>query len=246
MRSSCSHCVATCSSTPPPPGSGMASAASRPRNAWSCMPISYVPSTTTSPATDWSPRTIRWWRSTLPSGWIGRARAGDDRLGIEQRVEHLVLDDDRRERPPAGLGMVGGDGGDRLADVAHDVAREHRLVLVDQAVGELAGHVVGGDDGLDAGDPPRRRHVDAHDAGVRVRRAQRGAPQHAVAAEVGRELERALHLGDAVGPHGRRAEHVAADPGVDRAHDATAPPPSASTGARRATATRCTASMMRP
>ena len=30
--------------------------------------------------------------------------------------------------------MVGGDGGDRLADVAHDVGGEHRLVLADQAV----------------------------------------------------------------------------------------------------------------
>ena len=58
-RSSCSHCVATNSSTPAPPGSGIASAASSPRNAWSCMPISYVPSTTTSPTTIWSPRTIR-------------------------------------------------------------------------------------------------------------------------------------------------------------------------------------------
>ena len=48
------------------------------------------------------------------------ARAGDRRLGVEHRFEHLVLDDDRRQRPPARLGMVGGDGRDRLADVAHD------------------------------------------------------------------------------------------------------------------------------
>ncbi len=47
----------------------------------------------------------------------------DRRLGVEQRVEQLVLDDDRLERPAARLGMIGGDGGDRLADVAHDVGR---------------------------------------------------------------------------------------------------------------------------
>ncbi len=57
----------------------------------------------------------------------------DDRLlGVDQRLEHLVLDDDRGERPPARLRVVGGDGGDRLADVAHDVVGEHRLVRRDQ------------------------------------------------------------------------------------------------------------------
>ena len=76
---------------------------------------------------------MRWWRRTLPSGWIGVVRAGDRRLRIEQRLEHLVLDDDRGQRPPARLGMVGGDGGDRLADVAHVVAGEHRLVLARSA-----------------------------------------------------------------------------------------------------------------
>jgi hypothetical protein len=35
------------------------------------MPISYVPSTTTGPVAAPSPRTMRWWRSTLPLGWIG-------------------------------------------------------------------------------------------------------------------------------------------------------------------------------
>ena len=65
---------------------------------------------------------------TLPSGWIGGWLPSIAALGVDQRVEHLVLDDDRRERPPAGLGMIGGDRGDRLADVAHDVGGEHRLV----------------------------------------------------------------------------------------------------------------------
>ena len=59
--------------------------------------------------------------------------------------------------------MIGGDRGDRLADVAHDVGGEHRLVLADQPVEHRAGHVVGRDDRLDAGDLPRRRQVDRHD-----------------------------------------------------------------------------------
>ena len=48
------------------------------------------------------------------------------------------VDDDRGQRPPAGLGVVGGHGGDRLADVADDSRGEHRLVGGDQPVRELA------------------------------------------------------------------------------------------------------------
>ncbi len=54
-----------------------------------------------------------------------------------------------------------------------------------------------------------------HDPGVRVRRAQRRAPQAAVGRQVGRERERALHLGDAVGAHRRRADDAVARRGVD-------------------------------
>jgi hypothetical protein len=65
--------------------------------------------------------------------------------------------------------VVGGDGRDRLADVAHDVGREDRLVAADQAVRLLARNVGRGDDRGDTVDLPRRRHVDAHDPGVRMR-----------------------------------------------------------------------------
>ena len=124
-------------------------------------------------------------------------RPGDGHLRIDQRLEHLVGDDDRGEGAPARLRVVRRDRGDRLADVAHDVAGEHRLVLGDQPVRRLAGHVVGGDDRLDAVDLPGARHVDRHDARRRVRRAQRRAPEEAVGAEVAGEGEAALHLGDA-------------------------------------------------
>ena len=86
-----------------------------------------------------------------------RMTAVDRPLGIGEWRQHLVLDDDRRQRPPARLGMIGGDRRDRLADEADDVAGEDRLIAADQAVRRLAGHVVGGDDRCDAVDAPRRR-----------------------------------------------------------------------------------------
>ena len=106
--------------------------------------------------------TMRWWRRTLPSGWIGGCVPSIAALGVEQRLEHLVLDDDRGQRPPARLGVVGGDGGDRLADVAHDVGGEHRLVLARSArtsacPGTSSAVMIA----VDAGDPPRRATVDA-------------------------------------------------------------------------------------
>ncbi len=82
--------------------------------------------------------------------------AVDRRLRVEERIEQFVVHHDRLERSTAGLGMIGGDGGDRLAHVADDVGGEHGLVLADQPVGGLAGDVVGGDHGLDAVDLPRR------------------------------------------------------------------------------------------
>ena len=59
--------------------------------------------------------------------WVA---AVDGALGIGERFEHLVLHDDRVQRAPAGLGVIRRDRGDRFADVAHEVAREHRLVLL--------------------------------------------------------------------------------------------------------------------
>ena len=102
-------------------------------------------------------------------GMDRRMAAVDRSFRVEQRVEHLVLDDDRLERPAAGLGMVGSDGSDRFADVAHDVGGEHRLVLGDQAVVHRAGHVGSGDHGLDAVDLPggaRRRSTRCGRAGA--------------------------------------------------------------------------------
>ena len=89
-----------------------------------------------------------------------RVGAGDGGLGVEQRLEHLVRHGDGGQRPPARLGVIGRHHGDRLADVAHVVAGEHRLVGGDQAVRRLARHVGRRQHRGHARDRQRRRRVD--------------------------------------------------------------------------------------
>ncbi len=97
--------------------------------------------------------------------WVA---AVDGSFRVGQRREHLVLDDDCRQRPATGFGMIGSDRCDRLTDVAHDIGGEDRLITADQSVRRLTGYVIGGDDDRDTVDLPRRRDVDAHDASVCV------------------------------------------------------------------------------
>ncbi len=137
---------------------------------------------------------------------VGMQRGRLDRsLGVGHRIEHLVLDDDRLARAPRRLGMVGGDSRDRLSRIEDRVGCEHRLVRADEPVGRTR-DVRGGHDHLDAGDAPRRAHVEARDARVRMRRTQGAAPHHPVGPQVGREREATLHLRDAVGSRRARAE----------------------------------------
>ena len=58
-------------------------------------------------------------------------------LGIDDELERLVLDDDRLGRPPRLLGVLRRDERDGLAEVAHTVDREHRLVGELEPVGRL-------------------------------------------------------------------------------------------------------------
>ena len=83
---------------------------------------------------------------------LGRA------LRVDDRLERLVLDDDRLGRAARLLGMLGRDERDRLAVVADAVDREHRLVGELEPVGLAAGHVVVREHGVDAGhrDAPAR------------------------------------------------------------------------------------------
>ncbi len=161
-------------------------------------------------------------------------RRVDRELGVDERLEHFVVDDDRRARAPRGLGMVGGDHRDRLAHVAHDVVGEHRLVAVLEAVavrpGTSSAVSTACTPAIASAGPMSMRA----DAGRRVRRAQRLAPQHALGPQVAGERELAPHLGDAVGPDRALADAARVTSGVDvRVTTLTSRPPSASTATLR-------------
>ena len=104
--------------------------------------------------------------------------------GIGDRLEHLVVHDDLARREPGHLGVVGGDQRDRLARVPHQVGGEHRLVGVLEPVGVLARNVIAGQDGIDAGRGQGLADRYRPDPGVRVRAAQRRAPDHVVHPQV--------------------------------------------------------------
>ena len=89
----------------------------------------------------------------------GRDGAAPSRSRARDRhgLERLVLDAHGGSRAPGLLGLLGRDDRDRLAEVAHAVDREHRLVGELEAVGLLPGNVLVGEDGVDAGQGARRR-----------------------------------------------------------------------------------------
>jgi hypothetical protein len=98
-----------------------------------------------------------------------------------------------------GRGFVdGGDGGDRVADVAHLVARQREFVLRDRdhAVGHVA--FVAGDHGAHAGQGQRLADIDFEQFGVGVGAAQELADQGAVGRQVGGVARGAGDLLDAV------------------------------------------------
>ena len=210
-RSTCSHCVAMCSSTPPAP-SGTARPDSGPRNAWSCIPTSYSPVTTTGAAASGSPWRIATRRRTLPPSCSGGASGRIAASASVERLQHVVLDPDRVGGVARGLGMVGGDDRDRLALEADVAPREHRLVGVLEPVRLAPGHVGVGEHGVHAGHRGGGARVERADPRARVRAAQRRAPQHPLDVHVRRVRELAEHLRDAVD-----ALRAGADPAGDLA-----------------------------
>ena len=132
--------------------------------------------------------------------------------GVGDGGQHLVVDLDPLGRPAGGLRVVGGDERDRLALVADELRGQHRLVGVLQAEGVVPGDVVGGEHRPDARHGQRVGDVDAADAGVRVRAAQRDAPAHLVVPQVAGVGELAGDLERPVRP--QRADSVADPPGA--------------------------------
>ena len=137
---------------------------------------------------------------------LGRA------LGIAHRLERLVVDADSLGGAPRLLRVVGGDDRHRLAVVADAVDREHGLVGELEAVRLLAGDVGVREDGVHARHRERLGEVDARDCRVRVRAAERVAPEHPRRIEVARVEELAFHLRDAVGALDALADAAVLEP----------------------------------
>jgi hypothetical protein len=95
-------------------------------------------------------------------------RADDGRLGIDDRIENVVLHDDCCRCAPRRLGMICGDRGNWLAVESDYIVSEYWLVLVFEAVGFGTRHIVLGHDRVDALDPPCRARVDRDDSRRRV------------------------------------------------------------------------------
>jgi hypothetical protein len=125
------------------------------------------------------------------------------RLGRTPRVgdrdERLVVDDDQLRGAARLLRMLGGDERDRLAEVADAVDRKNRLIEELEPVRLASGHVGVGEDRVHARDRERAREVDRPHARVRVRAAQRVAPEHSRGLKVARVLELPRRLGNPVG-----------------------------------------------
>ena len=112
---------------------------------------------------------------------------------VGHRRQRLDLDRDRFQRVLADGDAVGQHHGDRLADIAHLVVRDHRLLERLELRQRLqphrddrraARHVGRGDDRMHAGHLQRRRGVDRDDAAVRHRAAQ----DHGIEQASGREI----------------------------------------------------------
>ena len=117
---------------------------------------------------------------------------------VDDGLERLVVDLDPFGCSPRLLGMLGGDERDGLAEVAHLVEREHRLVGELEAVALLARDVLVREHRVHAGRRQRLAQVELDDARVRVRAAQRVAPEHPCGDEVARVRELTRRLRDPV------------------------------------------------
>ena len=125
-------------------------------------------------------------------------------LRIEQRLEHLVLDVDHRERRAGLRERVGGHGGDGLA---LEVGLAHKLR-----------NRLGLEHGVHARRLERARRVERLHARACVRRAQHGGLEHPRQLQVGRVERLARRALEAVLPRGGTADDVAwaVSPGVER------------------------------
>jgi hypothetical protein len=138
----------------------------------------------------------------------------DAGFGVGQRVFRIV---DRHQRPIAdldqahgrirGLLVHGDHRGDRIADMAHMIGQRK---LVDRHWHDAEWHreILAGQYQVHARMPGRRRKVHFLDDGMRMRRAQQLAVQHAGQRQVIGEPSLARHFGAAVDSATRLAHHL--------------------------------------
>jgi hypothetical protein len=108
-----------------------------------------------------------------------RLCVGEGVFRREEGVERFVLDDDGVERAGRRVFVHGRDGGNGIADEAHLVHRQRRLVLRPRDDAVARRQIAAGDRRVHARHRQRLRDVDALDARVRVRAPERLGVQHA-------------------------------------------------------------------
>ena len=135
----------------------------------------------------------------------GRHAVGERRFDAGGHRKVVVVDADRAQRRNRLRFAVGRDGADDVADVAHRVDRDDRLILDVVAVERhhVHGNVVARQHGAHAGHRSRGRSVDACHACVRSRAAQHFGVQHAGQHDVGAVDRAAADLGVRVAARGR-------------------------------------------
>jgi hypothetical protein len=119
-------------------------------------------------------------------------------LGVGDRLLRDVVDLDGCGGAAGLLGVLSGDEGDRLAEVAHLVHGQNWLVGELEAVALLAGDVAVREDGVNAGHTPGLEGRDSLDLCGRVRAADGVAVEHARGEEIAGVGELAGDLGHGV------------------------------------------------
>ena len=102
---------------------------------------------------------------------------------IGGQLAHLQLD--AAQRFLRGGVVDRRDRGDRLAAIAHPIARQRMLGARDRQHAETLVAIGAGDDGLDAGQLRRLRDIDLEDFGVRIGAAEDAPREHARLDEIG-------------------------------------------------------------
>ena len=154
------------------------------------------------------------------AGLVVMERHGVSRLrraDVEAGRQRLQLDFDRAQCGARGSRVIRGNGGNRLAAIAHPLARQRKLVLRDGDHPIGNGAVVSGDDCAHSGQRACTGGIDAKNSRVRDRAAQNRADERIAAFDVGSETRAAGDLLDAID---QRLAH--ADRAI-RPHERTGP-----------------------